>query len=380
MRFSRDKLLLPLILLPSASPSFRLLIDALFWLPFSAKTKLKALSPRMILLLYAAMCLLAQSLLSSSFNNLYELGRVFPLVLTSICLSEIRNKEKIPTLFRHLLIINLLVSMANYTFSAELLAKFGFNDAPFYELYGRNSGVFAFLGTAGLLSFINLYFLMSSNEKWPFRLFWFFLVIAGLAISGSKTFMLTGMLLIASFLMLQAPAGLKRPKKILGFFAFSTIIAGAVYAVLSKLKFQVFYQVTRLGVFIVTGSLSSVTARFKKIEMYLDVQNQNSLFYLIGTPKELLVHANGTFDNDYLFFFVRLGVPLTVLTVMLILSYVLKFIKVRFFFVAITILLLMVAAAAIPILSDIQSSILVVLLGYYFSLLANEKRKKSIHV
>lgn len=380
MRLSRDKLILPIILLPSASLSFRLLIDALFWLPFFAKTKFKVLSPRVILIVLAAMCLLTQSFMSVSFNNLLELGRVIPLILISVCLSEIRNKEKIPTLFLHLLIINLLVSVGNYTFSAELLTKLGFNDAPFYELYGRNSGAFAFLSAAGLLSFINLYFLMSSNEKWPFRLFWFFLVLAGLAVSGSKTYMLVGTLLVVSFLILKTPAGLKRPEKILGLFVFSTIVAGVFYSVLTKLKFQVLYQISRLGIFLATGSLSSVTARFEKVEMYLSVQNQNSLFQLIGTPKELLVHMNGTFDNDYLFFFVRLGVPLTLLAVMLLLSDLLKFIKLKLFFVAITILLLMVAAAAIPILSDIQSSILVVILGYYFSLLANEKRKKSIHV
>jgi hypothetical protein len=380
MRLSPDKLLLPVILLPSANLNLRFLMDAVILLPLAAKLRFRVFKPHMMLLLLVSLCLFCQAIYSSSIANLLELGRIFPLIVIFICLSALTEIEKIPALFFNLLAVNLLVALANYTFSADALVEFGFNNKPFYEMYGRNTGALAFTGTAGFLSFINLYFLLTSQKSWSVRLGWMFMILAGLAVSGSKTYMLTGFLLCSVFLVLKVPSILSRPQNLFGIFFFTIFISGAVYAAVSFLKFQVLYQITRLGFFLSSGSLSSIDERFKKIEMFLGIQNENLLFHLIGTPKELLTNFGGTFDNDFLFFYVRFGAPTTLLLLTLISVYIFRFVKMKLFFVSCMLFVTMIGAFTIPVLSDPQSSIFIIILAHYLSCRANEEKQKSGYV
>jgi hypothetical protein len=144
------------------------------------------------------------------------------------------------------------------------------------------------------------------------------------------------------------------------------IVVSFISYLVSEEQFQVLYQIERLVYFIQFFELGSVDARFFIWETYFSSQMQNPVFLLFGTPKELLQQFTGTFDSDFVFYFVRLGIIIFSMILGIYFYFLSMLYRKKAYYEFYFLGLVILASFFIGIATDIQASIILSLILMYF--------------
>ena len=300
-------LFLLIFFIPAVNLTIRLSLDLILFLLIFLFSNLSINKNFLFIIFPIVLCFLVQDMQFGSINNLLEIGRFAPIISTVILLKYFKGINDYEYLFLLLLGINFIFCIFNYFFLSEWMVNNGFNIISFEKAYGRNSGAVASFTILALLSFINIFIgLTTSNFALRFSCLTFGLIC--LLISGSKTIIAASFFYIFLYFFRNSLKFFLNPIRGIAIVSFIMIVVSIISYLVLEEQFQVLYQIERLIYFIQFFELGSVNARFLIWETYFSSQIQNPVFLLFGTPKELLQQFTGTFDSDFVFYFVRLGI------------------------------------------------------------------------
>lgn len=351
--------------IPAVNLTVRLSLDLILFLLIFLFSNLRINKNFLFIIFPIFICLMLQDMQYGSINNLLEIGRFAPIISTIILLKYFRGINDYEYLFLLLLGVNFIFCLLNYLFLSEWMVNNGFNLISFENAYGRNSGAVASFTVLALLSFINI-FIGLTTKTFAFRISCLTFGLICLLITGSKTLIAVSFFYIFLYFFRNSLNFFLNP--IRGIFIVSFIIITISFIsnlVLSE-QFQVLYQLERLIYFIQFFELGSVDARFFIWETYFSSQMQNPAFLLFGTPKELLQQFTGTFDSDFVFYFIRLGILIFSAIIGIYIYFLNMLYRKKAFSEFYFLGLVIMASFFIGIATDIQASILLCLLLMYF--------------
>ena len=149
--------------------------------------------------------------------------------------------------------------------------------------------------------------------------------IFSLFASGSKVNYVLFILALLIFLiynLVRTFIHLKLHKNFIGLFCIVTLFGYISYDIL--VNFEVSYQIVKLLSILETGSSSSLSGRLQIWNSYFAVQIESFIFLLFGVPKSVLSDLNSTFDSDYIWVCLRLGIIGVIISGALLINYVVE--------------------------------------------------------
>lgn len=351
--------------IPAVNLTQRLSLDLSFFALIFLLSNSKISKDFVIVLFPIFLCFAYQDFQFGSFNNLLEIGRFLPILSTILLLKYFKESYQYEYLFILLLVINFLFCFLNYFYLSDWMVNNGFNIVSYENAYGRNSGAVASFTTLALLSFANIFIGLSSS-RFIFKFFCILLGLVCLFISGSKTFIAASFLYIFIFFFRNSLKLFIHPLQGLVTIIFIFLSITLIFSLASSEQFQVLYQLERLLYFVQFLDLGSVDARFFIWETYFSSQSQKITFLLFGTPKELLQEFSGTFDSDFVYYFVRLGIFIFSIILIIYFYFLSELFRKKAFQEFYFLGLVFLASIFIGISTDIQASIVLCLIVLYF--------------
>ena len=314
------------LLLPTSEYSVRFLLEVPFYvLILFFKKSIKSIYGFEYLLIYIFLVFMFQALYTINVHNILDIARIFSLI-SFITFVRCLNRKQILYIPHILMVIHILAQILNYIDSGQLLWSLNVNNLNLDQSYGRNSGIFSSIAIAGFFSLSYLIYLAHMRSSSTLlNILGSVLGIFSLFASGSKVNYVLFILALLIFLiynLVRTFIHLKLHKNFIGLFCIVTLFGYISYDIL--VNFEVSYQIVKLLSILETGSSSSLSGRLQIWNSYFAVQIESFIFLLFGVPKSVLSDLNSTFDSDYIWVCLRLGIIGVIISGALLINYVVE--------------------------------------------------------